>query len=278
MKNAICAEFFLMRKRPVGFVIALLWILMSIVFVYVIPTAVLASVNEPEQTEVLKALISLPELPVTTLSGYPLFGIAMFIILGGCITGAEFGWDTWKIRFTQGPTRTEVIIAKFLVSAIIVATIVTVTDIASAIASFGLSQIAHADTALPNFGPMLLSWLAAIGIAVAACWFGMMLSVLTKSTAFALSAGLLFALALDAVVTWLSSLWEPISYVQKITLGKAVTSLSRHVIEMGGETVLTRSPVPANVEPLWAAILVICCYAVVSIVVSTVVMRSRDVD
>ncbi|WP_237185246.1 ABC transporter permease [Rothia nasimurium] len=276
MTEAMRSELFLMRKRPLGYIIGALWTLMVIFFAYVIPYIVAKTLPNPGDASAVMEVISLPKFPATSVGSYPMFGGAIFLILGACITGSEFGWGTWKVRFTQGPNRTEIIMAKFMVGAITAAVIVTIAHIFALITSFIMSRIEQVDESWPSLTFLLASWGAAIAIGITSCWIGMMLAILTKNLALALSVGLLWTLAFENIIAGLSLMWPSLSFVQKILLGPAGGSLA-HTL---GATPMMQGGTPGVVDTHSApiALSILAIYSLISLFISIVIMRRRDIN
>lgn len=275
MIEAIRSEFFLMKRRSVGYIIGALWVLMIVLFAYGIPFIVAVTLPNPADSANLFHVLSVPEFPSTAVGSYPMFGGAMFLILGASIMGAEFSWSTWKVRFTQGPSRSEVMLAKFVAGALTAFFAVTAAHALALVTSFIMSSVSDVSTTLPSTGALLKSWGIALVISVASCWLGMALTVLTKNLALALTIGLLWTLAFENIVAGLAAMWPSLAFIQKILLGPAGGSLAYSLgaapMMQGG----TPGVVDAHSVP--SALLVLAIYCALSILVSVGVMRRRDI-
>lgn len=275
MINAVKSEVFLVRKRPVGFVIGALWILLIVMFAYGIPFIIGKTLPNAADGATVMQVVAMPQFAATVLGSYPMFGGAVFLILGAALIGGDFGWGTWKVRFTQGPARTDVVVAKFLAGAALCVVIVTVTHLIALGTSAILSAAAGVSMALPGLGKFFLSWVFACLIAITSCWFGMALTVAFKSQAVALAAGLLWTLALENVVAGMALMWPSVNFIEKVLLGPAGGSLAH---ALGSKTMAQGgTPGVSEAHGILGALIVLTVYSAIALFTSTVLMNKRDI-
>src|SRR5918996_5810313 len=192
MTRNVTAELLVLRRRAATWVLLGIWTFLGIFFAYVIPYAL-----DPEGTPGgLREL--LPEsLAGTLISGFPFFGGVFALMLGVFAVGSEYGWDTLKILFTQGPGRLRVFAAKLAALAVALVPFVLVLFAAGAVASFVIAQIEDASVHWPS------AWLLARALGaswlILAVWaaLGVLLGVLTQGTSLAIGVGILYALVIE---------------------------------------------------------------------------------
>ena len=160
MTRMISAELLVLRKRAATWILLGLWTLLGVFFAYVIPYAL-----DPEDSVGgLKEL--LPEsLAGNLLAGFPFFGGVFALMLGVFALGSEYGWDTLKTLFTQGPGRLRVFAAKLAALALVLVPFVLTLFIAGAVATFVIAQIEDAPAHFPSAW-LLVRALVEAGIAV----------------------------------------------------------------------------------------------------------------
>ena len=89
-------------------------------------------------------------MPATLIAGFPFFGGVFALMLGVFALGSEYGWDTLKSLFTQGPGRPRVFAAKLGALAIVLVPFVLVLFAAGAVASLVIAQIEGAPSDFPS--------------------------------------------------------------------------------------------------------------------------------
>lgn len=273
--KALRSEFFLLGRRRVVYIVGILWVVMLSAFAFGIPFIVASSLPAEEDKTALYELVALASYPQTALSSYPLFGAAMFLILGALLGGSDWGWGTWKGLLTLGPSRTNVVLAKAAAAAAAAAVVAVVANAIAFPVSYTMSAAADQDTNLPALADIAGSLAGAVLVAVAACTVGFALSIVTKSLPLALAGGLVWVLAVENIVSGLVQLWSPLAFLQKCLLGPASGSLAAAL----GATELSDGGTPGVVAAasVPVAITVLLSYIVLSLSVSTIVMKRRDI-
>jgi ABC-2 type transport system permease protein len=118
MISAIAAEISKVVRRPAPWVLIGLISLLAAVFRFIVPYT-LAQNGGPAgfsgQTvaplDPIAALLP-DQLVSNGLSGLPLFGAAIALILGTLVMGSEYAWNTNKTVLVQGPSRSTVTLAR----------------------------------------------------------------------------------------------------------------------------------------------------------------------
>ncbi|NEE03714.1 ABC transporter permease subunit [Phytoactinopolyspora halotolerans] len=278
MINAFASETLLLRRRPMPLVVGGAWTIMVLAFAFGVPYIVYSvldpATEQADRAELLDTLIP-ASVPATSASSYPLFGGALMLILGVLMTGPEFRWNTWTARFTQGPSRTDVILAKIAVGAVATFVIAVIVAAASTLASFIIALVEGAPTGLPSAADLVASVGAATLISTAWMSVGAALGVVFRGTTVALAVGLLWTLGLENAISGLAGMLSALEPVRAVMLGTASGSL---VSSLGAPT-QGEGGTPGVVDDLStsAACVVLVAYAVISTVVALAVSRRRDI-
>ena len=109
MRRQIAAELLILRKRAATWILLGIWTLLGVFFAYVIPYAL-----DPEDAAGGIQQLLPRSLAGNLIVGFPFFGGVFALMLGVFAIGSEYGWDTLKTLFTQGPGRLRVFAAKLV--------------------------------------------------------------------------------------------------------------------------------------------------------------------
>jgi ABC-2 type transport system permease protein len=196
MTRMITAELLVLRKRAATWILLGLWTLLGMFFAYVIPYALDTEDSVGGLNELLPQ-----SLAGTLIAGFPFFGGVFALMLGVFAIGSEYGWDTLKTLFTQGPGRLRLFAAKLAALGVALVPFVLALFAAGAVASFVIARIEDAPVDWPS------AWL--LVRAVAASWLilavwaalGALLGVLTRGTSLAIGVGILYALVIEGLLS-----------------------------------------------------------------------------
>lgn len=278
MINTLRSEMLLLRARSTPFAVGGTWIAMVVCFAFAIPYIVYLSLGADgagaEREQILQVL--LPEsVGSTAVSSYPLFGGAVMLILGVLITGSEYRWNTWTARFSQGPGRVEVLLAKMAAGAVAATAIAGAAAVAAAAASAVVAAVEGRAMDWPGAATLAASLGGAALISTAWMSLGAALAVVLRGTSTALAVGLVWTLGLENAVSGLATLFTPLEPVRNVLLGPASGSL----VAALGAPVQGQGGTPGVVAHLDApaAIAVLLAYTAVSTAVAAVLLHRRDV-
>ncbi|MDP1849244.1 MAG: ABC transporter permease subunit [Solirubrobacteraceae bacterium] len=209
MRGNVSAELLVLRRRAATWILLGIWSFLGVFFAYVLPYAL-----DPEDAPLGLAEFLPQSLPGTLISGFPFFGGVFALMLGVFALGSEYGWDTLKTLFVQGPGRTTVFASKLAALGIVLIAFVVTVFAAGAIASVVIATIEDAPIVWPS-GWLALRAMAASWLILAA-WaaLGVMLGVLTRGTSLAIGLGILYALVVEGL---LSAFAESISFLEPVT-------------------------------------------------------------
>src|SRR5918997_1501997 len=209
MTRTVTAELLVLRKRAATWILLGIWTLLGISFAYVVPYAL-----DPEDATGGVGQFLPASLAGNLLEGFPFFGGVFALMLGVFAIGSEYGWDTLKTLFTQGPGRLRVFAAKLAALAIALVPFVLVLFAAGAVASLVIAQIENASVHWPSAWLLVralgASWL------ILAVWaaLGVLLGVLTRGTSLAIGVGILYALVIEGL---LSAFTDSVSVLEPLT-------------------------------------------------------------
>jgi ABC-type transport system involved in multi-copper enzyme maturation permease subunit len=211
MTRHVRAELLILRKRAATWILLGIWALLGVFFAYVVPYAL-----EPDEaTGGVRQF--LPEsLAGTLLEGFPFFGGVFALMLGVFAVGSEYGWDTLKSLFTQGPGRLQVFGSKLAALAIVLVPFAVALFAGGAVASVVIAQIEDAPVHFPSVWLLLRAMAGGWLILFAWASLGVLLGVLTRGTSLAIGVGILYALVIEGLLSAFAdsvSLLEPLTQV-----------------------------------------------------------------
>lgn len=209
MRTNVSAELLILRKRAATWILLGIWTFLGVFAAYVIPYAL-----DPEDAP-LGLVELLPEsLAQTMIAGFPFFGGVFALILGVFALGSEYGWDTLKTLFVQGPSRGSVFASKLVALALVLVAFVLLPFAAGAVASVVIAQIEDAAMDWPS--AWLLARAVGAGWLILAAWaaLGVLLGVMTRGTSLAIGLGILYALVVEGL---LSAFAQSVSVLEPLT-------------------------------------------------------------
>lgn len=216
----------------------------------------------------LKASLYPANFAALIASGIGIVGGALMLVMGALAVGSEYGWTTFKTIYAQRPGRLQVLTGQILaISAVNAMVVVALYGVAAA-SSATIATIAGAAITWPD--------VAVIAKALGATWlifevwilFGMFMAYVFRQSALAIGLGLAYMLAIEGILfralsglhlDWLTS-------VEKFMVGQNAGSLA------GSFSSTSTTLVSAG-----HAILVMAVYAVAFVIVSSVLVKARDV-
>jgi ABC-2 type transport system permease protein len=276
------ADLLRLRKWPAAWLLLGFWLVLNSLFSYLFPYLSYRSGGGGFSTagaatsELLTSMLP-ARVPVALVSGTPMFGGAILLILGALAAGSGYSWGTWKTVLTQGRTRLQVAGGLFLalLAGVVLFTALTlVVDLAwSLIVASAESQ----SLAMPG----VLALLKAIGatLLIASLWTagGVFIGLLARGPALAVGLGLVWALAVENLLRGVGGLLDWLQPITDHLPGTAAGSLAAAV---GAIPVNQPDGTPGVVTSLTgpAAITTVAIYLAAFIVVAGTLLRSRDVS
>ena len=283
MRASFAAELLKVGRRPAMWLIAAVWLVLSLVFGYLFPylsyrgapTGPAAGAGAASAEQILAEALPANLVP-TAIQGFPVFAGALALLLGVLSAGSEYGWGTWKTILAQGPGRLAVLAGKLGTLGLVLLLVVLATFAVAAPASWLVAWVESQPLRWPPLAE-LAQGLAAGWLVVAMWgWAGMFLGILVRGTSLAIGLGLVWTLAVENLVRGFASLLAAIDTLQRWLPGTNAGSLAAAVgVPVQGAPGGTPG-VTATVDGTRAT-LVLATYLVAFTAVAAVLLQRRDV-
>jgi ABC-2 type transport system permease protein len=276
------ADLLRLRKWPAAWIMLGVWLLLNGLFSYLFPYLSYRSsggggfsTEGASKAELLSSMLP-AQLPVTLISGTPMFGGAILLILGALAAGSGYSWGTWKTVLTQGRTRLQVIRGLFLALLVVVVFFVLLTLVYDLVLSLVVASAEGESLALP--GALVL--LKAIGgtLLISALWTagGVFIGLLARGPALSVGLGVVWALAVENLLRGVGGLLDWLRPITDHLPGSAAGSLAAAV---GATPASSPDGTPGVVTSLsgTAATATAAIYLVVFVALAATLLRRRDV-
>lgn len=270
MIASFVAELDKLIRRPATWALGAVWVAMAVVFGYVVPYSIYIA-----NQEALQAYQLLPQqLAANMLAGFPMFGVAIALIVGALATGGEYGWGTLGPILVQRPVRLNVLSGKLLAVAAVLLGFVVAVFLFDAICSYA---VAYAEEAAVNWPPV---W--DLTRAVGAGWFilaaggalGTVLAIVFRGTTLAVGLGLVYVLVVEGLISGFAGQSETIADVAKALPGPNAASI---VAALAPASSGTDTPGMVSVVGGGQATFVLAAYTIAFVVVAALLFYRRDV-
>jgi ABC-2 type transport system permease protein len=272
------AELLRLRKWPVTWIITGVWLTLNVSFGYVfdyLSYRDAVSSGNDRVADTLLAHLSPAEAPITMLTGLPMFGSALMLILAALATGSGYGWETWKTVFTQGPRRSSALGGTLIALAVVMAVVTVLTLITDVVAGSIVTAIAGQDLTWP--GPAVLAKGLGGGLLITAMWAtaGAMIGIVARSPALAVGLGLVWAMVVENLLRGVAGVLGPLESVTNVMPGTAAGSLSG---ALGAPTAGTEGGAPGVLTVLTGpqATSLLSVYLIVFATLAVFVVSRRD--
>ncbi len=273
MWTNVHAEISKQVRRPAGWLLLALAVVLSLTFGYLVPYAGYTggTTGSPNNGRGLPAM--LPDQFVgSAIGGMPVFVGALALIFGVLVVGSEYGWETWKTVFAQGPSRLTAYAAKLVTVALGVLVLVLTLMGVAAGASAVVATLEDQALSWPSFGDVAVGLGAGWLITMMWASLGVLLAIALRSVALPIGLGLVWLLAIQNLLTAIAApLLDWVAELQKGLPGPNAGSL---VASLGA------SPGTPGVDELVGsgqATLVLAAYFVVFTMVGGWLLRRRDI-
>lgn len=272
MGTELRAELANQAHRAANWLLLVIGVALSLTFGYVVPYAGLSGdTGAPDSGRALAAM--LPDAFVgSALGGLPVFVGALVLIFGVLVVGSEYGWETWKTVFAQGPSRARVYTAKLAT----VAAGALVLVVALFAVAAGASALVAALQNLPAHWPGALEILRGLGAGwlITMMWgaLGVALAIVFRSVALPIGLGLVWLLAVQNLLASVAApLLDWVATVQRGLPGPNAGSL------VAGLGALDSTPGVAALVGSGQAALVVAGYVVAFAGVGGWLLQRRDI-
>jgi ABC-2 type transport system permease protein len=282
VSHILAAELLKQRKRPATWIITGVWLAMNLTFGYLIPYLIYrsGSFTGPDGAEASEQFLD-PVLPAdlvpNVLSGYPLFGGALVLILGALMTGGEYGFGTLKTLLTQRPRRLEVLGGALAALAAVVLALVVASFVLSAGASSVIAAIEPAPGVFPTAADLIRGLVS--GWLILGMWglLGALAGIAFRSTALAVGLSLVWALVIENLIRGFAPVLDVFDAVQRALPGVNAGSLVSALGSLGLDNGAAGTPGVEAVVGGTQAVVVLTCYAIGAILVAGLLLTRRDV-
>ncbi|MEU0315789.1 ABC transporter permease [Nocardioides sp. NPDC006273] len=276
MSDSTAAELLRLRKWSAIWVIVGAWLALSLSFGYVFNYVAYKTgddnfAGDGATNAQLLAELMPSAVPDILVSGLPMFGGALAMVVGALVAGNGFGWGTWKTVFTQGPGRSAAVGGSLAAVTVFVFAMMTATLVLCAGVSVAIAVAEGQSITMPALTDLAQSFGA--GFLVLEMWalLGFLVGVLAKGPALAVGLGLVWSLVVENLLRGVGSLLPGVETVTDALPGTAGGSLAGAII--GGAN---GTPGVLDAISGGRALATVTAYVLVAAVAAVVVMRRRD--
>jgi hypothetical protein len=270
--HSYAAELFKFRKRPAVWVVFAVWLTLMLVFTYLFPYLSYRSAANPQAAQRLLAGLLPSHLPGQAITGYPIWGGALIVILGALSLGSEYSWGTMKTMLSNRPGRLMFYGAQVAALLTAVAALVVAAFACCGLASLLIATSANAALDLPSAGDLARAMGAGWVILCMWCLFGVSLAILTRGTALSIGLGLVWVMAVENLIRATAPLVDAIGRVEKalpgVNAGSVVAALGGRAGENTGV-----AAVVSGAQAIWIVVLYLLLFGGLG----ALVLRWRDV-
>jgi ABC-2 type transport system permease protein len=275
------ADLLRLRKWPAAWIMLGVWLLLNGLFSFLFPYLSYRSNNASFSTEgeskaeLLGSMLP-AHLPVVLVSGTPMFGGAILLILGALAAGSGYSWGTWKTVLTQGRTRLQVARGLFLALLVVVVFFVLVTLVFDLGLSLIVASAENQSLTLP--GGLALLKASGATLLISALWTagGIFIGLLARGPALAVGLGVVWALAIENLLRGVGGLLDWLKPITDHLPGTAAGSLAAAI---GAAPANQPDGTPGVVTSLngTAAVVTAAIYLVAFVALAATLLRRRDV-
>jgi ABC-2 type transport system permease protein len=272
------AELLRLGKWPVTWVIIGIWLTLNLSFGYLFDyLSYRDAVGGGDQrvADALLAQLSLAEVPSTMVTGLPMFGGALVLILAALATGSGYGWSTWRTVFTQGPGRLSALGGTMLALAVLLAVAAVLTLLADLAASAVVMTVAAQQLTWPGLAALAEGLGAALLIIAMWAAAGALVGIVARSPALSVGLGLVWLLVVENLLRGVASLLGPLESVTDVLPGSAAGSLAG-ALGAATESELGGAPGVLTVLTGAESIALLSAYLVALVTVAALLMSRRD--
>ncbi|MFE6509763.1 ABC transporter permease [Nocardioides sp. NPDC057767] len=276
LMNSTRAELLRLRKWTAVWVIVGAWLALSLSFGYVFNYVAYKTgddnfAGDGASNAQLLAELMPSAIPDVIVSGLPMFGGALAMVVGALVAGNGFGLGTWKTVFTQGPSRLAAVVGSLAAVTMFIVAMMTATLALCAGVSVAIAATEGQTIDMPALSDLAQSFGA--GFLVLEMWalLGFLVGVLAKGPALAVGLGLVWSLVVENLLRGVGSLLPGIETVTDALPGTAGGSLAGSIV--GGP-----NGTPGILDAISGerALLTVTAYVLVAAVAAVIVMRRRD--
>jgi ABC-2 type transport system permease protein len=278
MIASLRAELLRLRKWPVTWVITGVWLTLNVFFGYLLDYLSYRDAVGGGDRRLAAALLtqlSPAQVPSTMVTGLPMFGSALVLILAALATGSGYGWNTWRTVFTQGPGRLSALGGTLLALAVVVVGFTVLTLLTDLAASTIVTAVEGQALTWPGPGAVAEGLGGALLIGGTWAAGGALIGILARSPGLSVGLGLVWVLIVENLLRGVASLLGALEAVTDVLPGTAAGSLvgalgAAGAAEPGG------APGVLTVLSGGQSIGLLALYLVAFVTVAALVLTRRD--
>jgi hypothetical protein len=273
MVSSIGAELVKLIQRPAVWVVCIVWLALLLAFTELFPFVAYRSAINPRQADTLLAPLLPSQLPGHAITGYPIWGGALILVLGALAWGSEYGWGTLRTMLSNRPGRVTYFVSQVSALGIAIAALAIVAFALCTLSSYAIATAAGASIDFPS-APEFVKAMAA-GWLILFMWssLGAALAILFRGTALSIGIGLVWVLAVEGLIRFAAPLISGFASLEKVLPGADAGAL---VAALGGSAAATTGV--ASVVGGARALISVLIYASVFAVTAGLVIARRDVE
>lgn len=277
MLASISAEVLILRKRAATWILLLIWAVLSAFFGYLLPYMTYRSNGAGPFRAPIDRLLP-QHLTENLVGSFPFYGGAIVLILGVLSIGSDFGWGTIKTLFTQRPGRLRVFVSKMVALGLALIPFVLAVYALGAVWGTLIAQAEHLSIGWPDVGQLARGLLAGWFILTVWAGFGAFLAVLSRGTSLAIGVGVVYALAIEAIISAFGAAIPVLHPVVQGLIRANAYSLVKPLAGSVGSAAtagpgIFAGPYVADVQ----AFVVLAAYLAVFLAIAAALLRRRDV-
>jgi hypothetical protein len=276
------ADLLRLRRWPTLWVLVGVWTALQVAFSFAFPYLAYRS-DDPVTAfggggsagDLLAGMVP-SAVPAILVSGTPMFGGAILLILGALATGSGYGWGTWKTAYTQGPSRVATLVGTVAAVGAVVVGIVLWTLCLDLALSTVVALSASAPLDLPDPGATVRA--AGGAVLVLGMWAaaGIVLGTVTRAPALSVGLGLVWTFVVENLLRGAANLLDGLSVVTDRLPGAAAGSVAGALGASADGPDATPGVLTVLDGP--AAVALCAAYLVAFLVAAAVAVRRRDLS
>jgi ABC-2 type transport system permease protein len=207
----VTADLLRLRKWPAAWIMLGVWLLLNSLFSYLFPYLSYRSggggfsTQGAGRADLLASMLP-AQVPVALVSGTPMFGGAILLILGALTAGSGYAWGTWKTVLIQGRTRPQVARGLFLALLVGMVFFVLLTLVVDLALSLVVASAEGQALTLPGCTALVEAFGATLLISALWTAGGVFIGLLARGPALAVGLGVVWALAVENLLRGVAGL------------------------------------------------------------------------
>jgi ABC-type transport system involved in multi-copper enzyme maturation permease subunit len=217
--------------------------------------------------------VALENMPADALSGYPIFGGAIALMLGVLALGSEYSWGPLRTLLVQGQSRLGVLGAKLAALAVVTLGYTLAIVAFAAVSASVLAVVNHVPAHAPRLSDLVGAIAAGWLIMMVYMVIGVFLGVTLRGAAVAMAVGLAYALAFETLLDGFSRESSLALQIARFLPGPNAGSMVGHLFPSarGG------APGVVDVSSMFQALSVLGLWGVAAAAAGALLFWRRDV-